>query len=849
MRRIPLEIKIAFLEVVTVLIVLAAGYFSYRSLTYMADTLHSGLRPDANLLHLKEIRSNLAEAENSVRLFTLTHDEKFLEPYKSQVSSIDNELDLLYLNNNRLQQSMPEIDSVKTLIEEKLAVWNKMIELDRRWPSEGMAGKIVKKLKVAETTKTEPVEVQQPASDGIEQQSPVVEPEPAEKGKANIFKRLFGRKKDKVEPEKVRTVTQQPVPIVPPVPQPVKSFDTIRFETEIKQLEREQQKARASLAARELELIRMSKSLSDRLDGLIRLLESRANLEMVKKTQDADRLALKTYLQIGLFCGSAAILLVSMFFVIVRYVRKNKEIQNALRIARTEAENLAKAKEQFVANVSHELRTPMNAIFGLTEQLAQQELESGVKEKVQVIKKSTDHLQGIINDILDFSKLEAGKLTLLEAPFDPRSVITDAFEMNRFPALRKNLTYELELDASVSGVWLGDAMRLRQVLINLLNNAIKFTSEGEIRLSASAEFKNDHFLLKFQVSDTGIGISPEKQSAIFDDFTQAEATTSANYGGTGLGLSIVKRLVEMQKGTVSISSQPGKGTVFGCVIPYKITKEGLSEENEVAFLALPGFWKTKRMLVADDEEFNRIVFRTILQKWDVAFDEVVDGKQAVKAYNEFGHDLVLMDLRMPVLNGIEATRKILQLKNDINPQTIVVAVSATGSSVEIEQAREAGIQYFLPKPFSEKQLFDLLNEIQQKAGTSVTVQPIEEPSPPVLSDTDKLDLSELARLGNNDAAFMREMIQVFIRSSRESIAEIRMHLEAGNWSAVADFAHKIASPCRHMKADRLLALAKHIQFRADSRTQLETVPEMVSEMNQCLEQFILQLEEYLAQLK
>jgi signal transduction histidine kinase len=126
--------------------------------------------------------------------------------------------------------------------------------------------------------------------------------------------------------------------------------------------------------------------------------------------------------------------------------------------------------------------------------------------------------------------------------------------MNRFPALRKNLTYELELDASVSGVWLGDAMRLRQVLINLLNNAIKFTSEGEIRLSASAEFKNDQFSLKFQVSDTGIGISPEKQSAIFDDFTQAEATTSANYGGTGLGLSIVKRLVEMQKGTVSVSA-------------------------------------------------------------------------------------------------------------------------------------------------------------------------------------------------------------------------------------------------------------------------------------------------------
>jgi hypothetical protein len=305
---------------------------------------------------------------------------------------------------------MPEIDSVKTLIEEKLAVWNKMIELDRRWPSEGMAGKIVKKLKVAETTKTEPVEVQQPASDGIEQQLPVVEPEPAEKGKANIFKRLFGRKKDKVESEKVRTVTQQPVPIVPPVPQPVKSFDTIRFETEIKQLEREQQKARASLAARELELIRMSKNLSDRLDGLIRLLESRANLEMVKKTQDADRLALKTYLQIGLFCGSAAILLVSMFFCNCEVCPEKQEIQNALRIARTEAENLAKAKEQFVANVSHELRTPMNAIFGLTEQLAQQELESGVKEKVQVIKKSTDHLQGIINDIWIFQNSKRGSL-------------------------------------------------------------------------------------------------------------------------------------------------------------------------------------------------------------------------------------------------------------------------------------------------------------------------------------------------------------------------------------------------------------------------------------------------------
>ena len=388
----------------------------------------------------------------------------------------------------------------------------------------------------------------------------------------------------------------------------------------------------------------------------------------------------------------------------------NESIERANMFAQ-KANKACLAKSEFLANMSHEIRTPMNSIIGFSELLAQEELNAEQKDYVQTIRDSGHHLLGIIEDILDFSKIEAGKLKIEKTECPINEVLSVIDSLLRPAAVKKGIDFDISLSPNLPSMIRTDIARLRQCLVNIVNNAIKFTHSGHVHVKVSLEFQEREPLVRFDVEDTGIGIAPEKQTLVFESFCQADGSTSRKYGGSGLGLAITKRLVEMLDGQVTLQSQLGHGTVFSLLIPLGFdprkhssvrasastdSQDGPAESNKVKLCG--------RVLVAEDSLSNKKLIKMLLGKVGLHPIIVEDGKQAVDAAEDGQFDLILMDIQMPEMNGYQATR-ILRKKGITTP---IVALTAGATEEDVRKCLQAGCDEHLAKPIYPENLNSLL---------------------------------------------------------------------------------------------------------------------------------------------
>lgn len=391
-------------------------------------------------------------------------------------------------------------------------------------------------------------------------------------------------------------------------------------------------------------------------------------------------------------------------------ITEKKLFEDELIEAKEAAENAAKSKQQFLSNMSHEIRTPSNSILGFTNVLLKTKLDPQQKEYLDAIQTSGKTLNILINDILDLAKVDAGKMAFEKKPFEIYKSIRLILHTFDPKIEEKKLKFVMEYDKSIPSVLLGDSVRLNQIILNLMSNAIKFTHEGTILLSIKLLNEDEeNVTCEFTVTDTGIGIGAKSLDSIFNAFEQDGSNAINSYGGTGLGLSIVKQLIEAQGGSISVTSKKGKGSAFSFTLSFEKTNTKLEEDTEV--LKLDSELKGLRVLVAEDVKLNQLLVKIILTDFGFEYDIVENGKIAIEKLQTNNYDIILMDLQMPVMNGFEATEYIRKtMKSDIP----IIALTAAVTPIDVARCKALGVNDYVSKPMDEKLLYKAILDLVKK---------------------------------------------------------------------------------------------------------------------------------------
>jgi signal transduction histidine kinase/ActR/RegA family two-component response regulator len=393
-------------------------------------------------------------------------------------------------------------------------------------------------------------------------------------------------------------------------------------------------------------------------------------------------------------------------------IQHGKQIEAELKEARDRAEKMSKAKGEFLANMSHEIRTPMNGVIGTLQLLEDTELSQDQHEFVNTAHKSADALLAILNDILDLSKIEAGKLSFENIPFDFRQIIKDIVVLHSLKSEQQGVSLKQEIDESLPDTLIGDPTRLRQVIVNLVSNALKFTRQGEVKISVEVlQSNNESVDVKVTVSDSGIGIAQTALDTLFNAFTQADGSTTRKYGGTGLGLAIVSQLVEMMDGSLGVESEEGEGSSFWFIANYPCTDEACVSAEKTAKQSGKVMLNAKVLLV-EDNPINQMVAQKMLEKFGLKATLADNGVEALKLLKEQIFDLVLMDCQMPEMDGFDATREIrkLDIKTLYEKRLPVVAMTANVMSGDRERCLEVGMDDYIGKPVQRDQLETVLRK-------------------------------------------------------------------------------------------------------------------------------------------
>jgi len=531
--------------------------------------------------------------------------------------------------------------------------------------------------------------------------------------------------------------------------------------------------------------------------------------------------------------------------------------ENELLLAKQITENVSKAKEIFLANMSHEIRTPMNGILGVATLLAKTEMGEEQKNYLKLIKESANNLLVIVNDVLDIEKVTSGKFEFERIPFRFADKLNYSIQSFQYKAEEKGLQLNYFSQLEEPLVLIGDPYRFIQILNNLLNNAIKFTASGKVIVNIFSSLRVlDNIVIGISVQDTGIGIDASKLDTIFEPFVQASTDTTRKFGGTGLGLSICKNLIEMQGGSIKVESKYGEGTVFHVKLPFKIGSEDLLDHDEEVpkDYSLIG---NKRILIAEDVELNQFIARQILESWGLEVEIAVNGRIAVDLVQKSHFDLLLMDIQMPEMDGIEATEIIRKLDDPRLSQLPIIALTANALKGDNHLYFQAGMNDYITKPYTEEKLYSVLSKYLLPPPTLDSPQiedPIKSESKILIdenldhvSSTEQeavlYDLTMVRQIGKDNPDFIGKMVSLFLDQLPIDIDKLKEYSENNDWEPLSKLAHRMKPSIEGMGIFSLKIIIRELETRSRDNVPIsnDEMKNLVRITFQTMEKVFLQL--------
>lgn len=783
------------------------GYISFHGLSMLMDAMRSALQPDEREEKFENILDMTLEAENNIRMFTITQDPQFLQPYRNSVENLQSYIDNLYIESMTDSFLTRSLDSIYDLVRDKIYYQEELIRLKQKDLYPDLFSEVLTEIDSIESRINKPDTIRIVQRHNLTDQEPEAdetesEEETKKRSFFSIFSRIFGAKKEDQKeipaPEKQAETFAEPDTLTEIFDKSVEISGPI--EQRIRQIKQREKFLQQQITASELNLTRKDDALTLKLASILDQVGLYLDRRSMEKADTAKKFLTNTTRYITITGTVASMLLLFLIFIVMKDFQLIIKTKKQLELAKNKAEKLASIKEEFLANMSHEIRTPLNAIIGFTRHIEKANLPGHEQKYLDIINHSSAHLLNIINEILDFSKLEAGKMALEKVSVETGELIRQVAISFEQEALEKNLEIRLSIDRKLDHLYIfADPHRLRQILINLISNAIKFTPQGFIEIKAALTEK-DYLIL--EVSDTGIGINQESIAQIFEKFNQADKSTSRKYGGTGLGLSIVKKLVDLHNGTLKVNSAPGKGSSFVIEMPVKI-KEKSEEDGRKSEKDTIDF-KQAKILVADDDPYNLMLLEKMLKDQNAKVFSVSSGKAVLDLIDNTAFDLILLDIQMPEMDGYEVAHKIRIGKKYSAP---VYALTAHVNEKVTMRSKEAGIDKVFAKPVDEKILIkELAAGILKKDKDTYNDSETGEKT-----ERSKVNLSHLNQMAENDPKFIEKMTGMYIKNLEDAIQQIKKSDEINNLEHIQYTAHKLIPSTRHMGFDRTVILFKSIE--------------------------------------